>query len=152
MRVPGRERLLESLRRRRLALKQAIKEFTDELVFRARLCWRVASGRLPIEAERRPWDVRADRPVLIDVYDWTNNELVFSVLVWPPLDKDLRNQIAARRALDLRVAHVKDTVLRGAASRKWSMFIETDYGLEWNTARRAWVDSDGHAYEGWHAS
>jgi hypothetical protein len=71
-----------------IAFAGAVGAFLDEAAFRVVLAFRVLFGLAPIEVERRPWDRAIETPALLDVYDWTDGRLIFSVLIWPPVESD----------------------------------------------------------------
>jgi hypothetical protein len=116
--------------------------FIDELVFRLVLAFNVLTGRVPVKAERRWWNRAIETPVLIDVYDWTDERLIFSVLVWPALER------VASHARRERVGEVLEAIARGSAEKAWSVRWEIDGGLRWDADRQVWVGEDGFAYDG----
>jgi hypothetical protein len=132
---------------RSLALRctNATVAFWEEAVFRVTLAFRVLFGLVPIETEKRPWARSVETPALLDVYDWTNDRLIFSVLVWPPLEVDISE---ADDVFYQRIAQVKRTIYKGAEDMLLSTRIHTTYGLRWDASRRCWVDRDHHGYDG----
>jgi hypothetical protein len=128
-----------------LTFANAAGSFLDEATFRLVLAFDVLIGRAPRRVERRWWNRAIETPVLVDVYDWTNERLIFSVLVWPALEGEPREAAYDQQE---RVEQVLDAIARGAAEKMWSTRWELDYGLRWNNRREVWVDSDGHAYDG----
>ena len=128
-----------------LWLADVVGGFIEEAAFRVELAFGVLVGRVPRETEKRTWIRGREIPTLIDVYDWTNDRLVFSVLVWPSLETDAHD---ADYVFHQRVAEVKEAIAAGAADKLWCTRFETDWGLRWNSKRECWVDSDGHAYDG----
>jgi hypothetical protein len=123
----------------------AVGNFTEELIFRLVLAFDVLVGRKPRKVERRWWNRAVETPVLVDVYDWTDERLISSVLVWPPLESSLDNTIHDYRQ---RIEVVTETIAKGAAEKAWSTYWEVDYGLVWSHTRQCWVDGDGHRYDG----
>ena len=123
----------------------ALVAFKDEVAFRSGLAWAVLAGRVPIERERRWWNRAAEAPVLIDISDWQDGRLIFSVLVWPPLESH-----AHRAGLDhdARVRDVKEVIERGSLAMAYTTRFDTDCGLRWDPKREAWVASDCHAFDG----
>jgi hypothetical protein len=119
----------------------------EELVFRVELTFAVLSGRLPLRAERRWWNRATETPVLVDVYDWTDERLIFSVLVWPSLESQTQDAPYDHRE---RVGAVLEAIASGSADRAWSVRWEIDFGLRWDAARQVWVGEDGFAYDGAH--
>jgi len=105
----------------------------------------VLMGRVPRRVERRWWNRATETPVLVDVYDWTDDRLIFSVLVWPSLESSAHD---ADYVCQQRVREVLDTIARGAADKAWSTRWELDYGLRWDHERQVWTGGDGHAYDG----
>ena len=81
----------------------------------------------------------------MDVYDWTTDRLLFSILVWPSLES---NPLEADRVYHQRLEDVLEVIANGAADRAWSTYWQIDYGLSWDVRREAWVSSDGQAYDG----
>ena len=128
-----------------LWLATVVGDFIEEAIFRLGLAFDVLRGRKPQQLERRWWSRSAETPVLIDVYDWTNERLIFSVLVWPSLETDAHD---ADHIYLQRVAEVREAIAAGVADKLWCTRFETDWGLRWNSKRECWVDSDGHAYDG----
>ncbi len=80
----------------------------------------------------------------MDCYDWTTDRLIFSVLVWPPLEAP---DETAEREHQERVESVLEAIAKGAAEKMWSTYWEVDYGLRWNHKRQVWTAQDGFAYE-----
>jgi hypothetical protein len=64
----------------------ALGDFFEEAAFRLVLAFDVIVGRTPRQVERRWWNRAVETPILIDVLDWTDDRLIFSVLVWPSLE------------------------------------------------------------------
>ena len=116
----------------------------EEACFRLVLAAEVLIGRVPRPAERRWWNRAAEVPTLIDVHDWTSDRLLFSVLVWPPLESDAAT---AERDHRQRVEEVLDAIGRGASEKMWSTYWQVSE-LAWDHKRECWVDGDGHAYDG----
>ncbi len=123
----------------------AVGDFLEEAAFRLVLAFDVLAGRMPRHVERRWWNRATETPVLVDVYDWTDERLAFSVLVWPSLESSAQEATYDHRE---RVRTVLGVVSKGAADMIWSTRFETDYGLKWDHARRVWTASDGFAYDG----
>jgi hypothetical protein len=127
------------------AFANAIGGFLDEAAFRLALAFDVIVGRMPRQVERRWWNRAVETPALIDVFDWTEDRLIFSVLVWPTLESSPHD---AGYAHQRRIDEVKEAIVRGAAEKAWSTRFETDYGLRWDNDRQVWTGSDGHAFDG----
>jgi hypothetical protein len=123
----------------------AVGGFIEELLLRLVLAFNVIIGRMPRRVERRWWNRAVEAPVLVDVYDWTDERLIFSVLVWPPLESSLDDAIQDHHR---RLEEVTQTIAKGAAEKAWSTYWEVDYGLVWDHARQCWVDGAGHRYDG----
>ena len=122
----------------------AVGGFLEELTFRVVLAFDVIAGRVPQVVERRWWNRSTETPVLADVYDWTNERLIFSVLVWPPLES---GPGTAERDHRQRVEEVLEAIGKGAAEKLWSTRWEVSE-LAWDNEREVWVDGDGHHYDG----
>jgi hypothetical protein len=136
---------VEVARRYWHAIANALADFIEEVIERLSLAWAVLRGSSPKPLEKRWWNRATETPVLVDVYDWTDDRLIFSVLVWPSLES---NAEEADYVFHQRVAEVKEVIARGAADKAWTTRVETDYGLRWDRNRECWVGSDGHAYDG----
>src|SRR5215211_2779506 len=128
------------------AFANTVGAFLEEAAFRTSLAWAVLWGKAPKPVERRWWNHSIERPVLIDVYDWTNERHIFSVLVWPSLEVPPGHKAA--RAQQERAKQVMRVIHAGAAEMVWSTRCEVDYGLEWNHERQVWTASDGFAFDG----
>jgi hypothetical protein len=102
-------------------------------------------GRVPQRAEKRSWVRSVETPVLVDVYSWVDDRLLFSVLVWPPLETPGKD---APYEHHQRVEAVLEAIAKGAKEKMWSTYWEVDYGLAWDARRECWVDGDGHRYDG----
>ncbi len=127
-----------------LRFADAVGGFIEELIFRAVLAFDVLAGRKPRQVERRWWNRATETPVLVDVYDWTDERLIFSVLIWPSLESSPEE---ADHVFHQRVGEVKEAVARGAADKAWCTRFETDYGLRWDHERQVWTAGDGFAYD-----
>jgi hypothetical protein len=121
-----------------------VGSFLDEAAFRLVLALDVIAGRMPRQVERRWWNRAVETPVLIDVYDWTDERRIFSALVWPSLETSAHDAYAHHQRLEA----VKRVIARGAAEMAWSTRYETDYGLRWDHERQVWTASDEFAYDG----
>ncbi len=128
-----------------VALVASLVAFWYEVTFRASLAWAVLAGRVPVEHERRWWNRAAEAPVLVDVSDWTDERLVFSILVWPCLESDRHR---AGFDHERRVRDVKEAIAKGCTEMAWSTRFDTDHTLRWDQKRGAWVASDGCAFDG----
>jgi hypothetical protein len=124
---------------------EAVGRFFDEAGFRCVLAYHVLAGRVPIQSKKRLWNRRAEVPVLVDVFDWTDDRRFASILIWPPLES--AEEDAAYHHM-LRVEQMKEVICKGAAEMVWSTKLETDWGLEWDHERKVWTCSDGFAYDG----
>jgi hypothetical protein len=118
-------------------------DLIEEAAFRVALASKVLLGRVPLRTERRSWSRVVEGPVLIDLYDWTSERRIFSVLVWPPLEVELPEAYDAHAE---RVEEVIQVISRGAAEKRWSTHWRVDDGLRWDSGRQVWVASDGFAY------
>ena len=127
------------------AFADAVGAFIEEAAFRASLMWAVARGKSPRPVEKRWCNRATEAPVLVDVYDWTNDRHIFSVLVWPALEIP-PSEGGAHRAQEERAKLVRQVIARGAAELTWSTRYEVDYGLRWDQDRQVWVATDGFAY------
>lgn len=127
------------------AAARAASAFLDEVAFRTVLAYHVLMGRVPLESEQRFWNRAIETPVLITVYDWTDDRRIFSVLVWPSLESEVDEALQDQAA---RTEAVKEVIAKGASEMAWSMIMETDYGLKWDHKRTVWTESDGFAYDG----
>jgi hypothetical protein len=96
------------------------------------------------EVEKRYWNRSGERPVLIDVFDWTTDRRICSVLVWPPLESDIHTAYSDH---DARVEQVKQVIAKGASEMAFSTKLEIDY-LTWDPDREVWTTTDGFAIDG----
>jgi hypothetical protein len=128
-----------------LGFANGVGGFIEELIFRLVLAFNVLAGRMPIKAERRWWNRAIETPVLVDVYDWTDERLIYSVLVWPSLESPPEDAPYDHRE---RVGEVLETIARGSADKAWSVRWEIDGDLRWDADRQVWVGGDGYAYDG----
>ena len=135
---------MEVIKRYWHAFADALGSFLDEAAFRLVLAFDVIMGRMPREVERRWWNRSTETPVLIDVYDWTNERRIFSVLVWPSLESSPQD---ADYVYHQRVDVVKQVIAKGVAEMAWSLRYETDYGLSWDPERKAWTTRGGFAFD-----
>jgi hypothetical protein len=140
-------RLAATLVQAWVTFARVVGAFLDECAFRVVLAFRVLFGLVPLEVERRPWDRAIETPALLDVFDWTDGRLIFSVLIWPPLEASASSG-AADDAFYERISDVKQVIYAGAQDRALSTFVETTYGLRWDPGRVCWVDRDRHGYDG----
>ncbi len=99
-----------------------------EARFRVALAFDVLAGRTPQKTDKRPWVQSVEAPILADVRDWTTDRLIFSVLVWPPLEADGRD---SRRIHRQRAEDVMGAFAKGSAEKAWSTYWEVDHGLVW---------------------
>jgi hypothetical protein len=134
-----------SLTRYWYAFANAVGGFIEEAAERLSLAWAVLRGASPKPLEKRWWNRATETPVLVDVYDWTDDRLIFSVLVWPSLEAP--PEIAAH-AQEARAKQVMRVLHAGAAEMAWSTRYEVDYGLRWDAEREVWAATDGFAYDG----
>ena len=125
------------------AFANAVGAFIEEAAFRTSLAWAVLRGRSPKPVEKRWWNRATEPPVLVDVWDWTNDRHIFSILVWPALEVPPER---AARAQQERAKLVRQVIARGAAELTWSTHYEVDYGLRWDHERQVWEATDGFAY------
>lgn len=136
-----RERIAPAL----TALAARVGDAFEEWAFRTSLAFDVLAGRTPQQTHKRPWVRSVEAPVLVDVFDWTTDRLIFSVLVWPSLESSGHDAFRVRQG---RVENVTAAIAKGAKEKMWSTYWEVDHGLVWNHARECWVDGDGHRYDG----
>jgi hypothetical protein len=127
-----------------LRLADAVGGFMEELIFRLILAFKVLAGRVPLRTERRNWSKVVEAPILVDLYDWTNERRIASVLVWPPLEVEPPPE--AYSVHEERVEGLISAIARGAADRRWCTRWEVDHGLRWDKERQVWVARDGFAY------
>ncbi len=115
----------------------------DEAAYRVELAFKVLTGRVPLKVEKRSWSKVVEAPVLVDVYDWTDERRIFSVLVWPPLEAPADEAYSRH---DERVSQVLEVIARGASEKALSTRWDVDYGLAWDAQRQVWTAKDGFAY------
>ena len=127
------------------AIAGAVVAFVAEACFRAELAFDVLRGRVPMVRPRRWWNRNAEHPTLVDVHDWTNERLIFSVLVWPPLEEPIENR---ERDHHERVHEIIRVLHAGTTEMAWSTRYDVGDGLTWDAGREVWVGSDGFAYDG----
>jgi len=127
------------------AFANAVGGFLEETAFRVVLAFKVLSGRVPLRTERRSWSKVVEAPVLVDLYDWTNDRRIASVLVWPPLEAEPSLAYTLHEA---RVEEVIAAISRGAADKAWCTRWEIDDSLRWDPERQVWEASDGFAFDG----
>jgi len=121
--------------------------FLDEAAFRTLICWRVLSGQLPQGIAHRSWKPEREAPVVVNVYDWTTYTLLFSVLIWPPVDVAANTLEKAEFYKGQRAEDVMAAITRGAGQMKWSLLYEREERLQWDRRRAVWVTQDGHAFD-----
>jgi hypothetical protein len=126
------------------AFADAVGGAIEEAAFRASLEWAVLRGKSPKPVEKRWWNRATERPVLVDVWDWTNDRHIFSILVWPALEVPPER---AHHAQQERAKLVRQVIARGAAELAWSTRYEVGYGLRWDHERQVWTARDGFAYD-----
>jgi len=119
--------------------------FIEEAADRTSLAWAVLRGRSPKPVEKRWWNRSTEAPVLIDVWDWTDDRHIFSVLVWPALEVPISEKTPDEAQRE-RAKQVMRVIHAGAAEMAWSTRYEVDYGLRWDHARQVWTATDGFAY------
>jgi hypothetical protein len=125
------------------AFANAVGDFIEEAAFRVGLAFKVLTGRVPLKVERREWSKVVEAPVLVDVYDWTNDRRIFSLLVWPPLEAPADEAYSRH---DERVSRVLEVIARGASEMALSTRWDVDHGLRWDKERQVWTARDGFAY------
>ena len=136
---------MEVIARAWYAFANAVGSFIEEAIFRTSLAWAVLRGKSPKPAERRPWDRAREAPILIEVYAWTDDRHIFSVLVWPSLEVPSERATHTQRA---RARQVIRVINGGAAEMAWSTRYEVTYGLEWDHTRQVWTPEVDLAYDG----
>jgi hypothetical protein len=122
----------------------AVGGFIEEAATRTSLAWAVLRGGSPKPVKKRWWNRGLEVPTLVDYYSWVDERLIFSVLVWPPLESDPATAEHDHRE---RVSEVMEAIARGATEKMWSTRWEVSE-LAWDHKRECWVDEDGHAYDG----
>ena len=135
--------MAEALVRAWHAFANAVGAFIEEAAFRTSLAWAVLRGKSPKPLEKRWWNRATETPILVDVWDWTTDRHIFSVLVWPALEVPPEK---AARAQQERAKQVMRVIHAGAAEMAWSTRYEVDYGLRWDHERQVWVATDGFGY------
>ena len=126
-----------------LAFADGIGDFLDKTAHRLSLAWAVLLGRMPLQREKRWWNRATEIPAIVNVYSWTDERLIFSVLIWPSLES---NPEDADYVFRQRVGQVKEAIAKGAAEKMWSTRFEVDFGLRWDHKRQVWTGADGFAY------
>jgi hypothetical protein len=126
-----------------LTFADVVGGFIEEAAFRVALAFDVLRGRKPQRVERRWWNRATETPVLVDVFDWTTDRLIFSAIIWPSLESAPES---AENDMHERTEQVLDAIARGASQRMWSTRWELDYGLRWDPDRQVWTATDGFAY------
>ncbi len=126
-----------------LRLADAVAGFIEEAIARTSLAWAVLRGKSPKPLKKRWWNRSLEAPVLIDVYDWTDERHIFSVLVWPALEVPRER---AAHAQEERAKQVMRVLHAGAAEMAWSTHYAMDYGPQWDHKRQVWAATDGFAY------
>ena len=134
----------ETLARWWVAFATVAFDFMEELIFRLWLASNVLRGKVPQKAAQRWWNRAVEVPVLVDVYSWVDERLIFSTIVWPPLESAPRT---AERDYRKRVEEVLGVIAKGASEKLWSTRWEV-CELAWDNEREVWVDGDGHHYDG----
>jgi hypothetical protein len=107
----------------------------------------VLRGHLPRTIEHRSWKPEREAPIVVNVYDWTTYTLLFSVMIWPPVDVTANTPEKAENYKLQRAEGVMAAITRGAAGMSWSLLYETEERLSWDKRRAVWVTHDGVAYE-----
>jgi hypothetical protein len=129
---------------------EVIGNFLDEAAFRALICWRVITGRVPQKIEHRGWDRSREAPIVVNVFDWTTYTLLFSVMVWPPVDVSEAQAGTLEKAEYFQRHRAEDVmacISRGAGRMGWSLLYETEERWAWDRRREVWVTRHGYAYE-----
>ena len=127
------------------AIAARVGDFFEEWAFRTSLAFDVLAGRLPMVRPRRWWNRATEPPTLIDVYDWTAERLIYSVMVWPRLEDPVQNSHRDHRE---RVRQVLEVLHAGATDMAWCTRYEVDRALRWDHERQVWVGFDGFAFDG----
>jgi hypothetical protein len=84
------------------------------------------------------------------LYDWTTYTLLFSVMVWPPVDVSEAQADTLEKVEYFQQHRVQDVmrcISKGAGGMGWSLLFETEERLIWDRRREVWVTEDGHAFE-----
>jgi hypothetical protein len=86
---------------------------------------------------------------VVNVYDWTTYTLLFSVMIWPPLDVEANTLEKAEFYKGQRAEDVMRTISKGAGQMKWSLLYEREERLVWDRRRAVWVcqENPGAAYD-----
>lgn len=140
-----RRRISRGARRTGAVFADAVGSFMEEAAFRVMLAGAVLSGRTPVQVERRLWNRATEAPVLVDAFDWSDDRLIFTLLVWPSLESQPRE---APYAHERRVREVKESFGKVCQDLAWCTRFETDRGLRWDADREVWIGSDGYAFDG----
>ncbi len=125
-------------------VRDAVSSAAREAGFRISLAWSVLLGRFPIYRERRWWNRATETPILVDVEDWRDERLLFSILVWPSLESSVPT---ALRDQETRTRQAKEAFGRACNDLAWTTRFDTDFGLRWDPEREVWTAADGFSYE-----
>ena len=127
-----------------LRFANAVGGAIEELIFRVVLASKVLAGRVPLRTEKlREWSKVVEAPVLVDLYDWTSDRRIASVLVWPPLEVEPPEAYSLHEE---RVEEVIAAISKGAADKAWCTRWEVDRGLRWDSDHQVWIAADGFTY------
>ena len=136
---------MEVIARWWLRFADAVAGFMEQAEDRVSLECAGVWGRSYMPLERRWWNRATENPVLVDVYNWTDERLIFAVLVWASLEAPLEKASYAQHE---RAKQVVRVLHAGAAEMAWSTRYEVDYGLRWDAKREVWTGEDEFAYDG----
>jgi hypothetical protein len=129
-------------------LAESLDNLLDEAAFRGLISWRVITGRMPQVIEHRSVDLSREVPIVVNVCDWTTYTLLFSVIVWPPVDVSEAQADTLEKAeayKQMRAEDVMRAISKGAAGMSWSLLFETEHNVRWDRRREAWITEDGAA-------
>jgi hypothetical protein len=111
------------------------------------ICWRVLTGQLPQRIEHRSWNRQREAPIVVNVHDFSTTTLLFSVLIWPPLDVSANTPAEADAYQLERAEAVMACITKGAGGLGWNLLYEREERLHWDKRRAVWVTQDGHGFE-----
>ena len=125
--------------------REWVGPFLAACAFRVGLAFDVLAGRVPRVSPRRWWTRSVETPLLVEAYDWTDERLLFSVLVWPALEEPATDSYHLQRE---RTRQVLEVLHRGAGELAWSTRYDVHDGLVWDDERQVWAGPDAFPYDG----
>jgi hypothetical protein len=138
-------RYTEALKRLWTGAVDWLGALLEEVAFRLEVAFKVLVGRVPLERAQHKWLRHQRTPVEVTVYDWSTNRLLFSVIIWPPLEREGYEYL---EDFEERIQDIKQVIATGVGERGWSTLLRTNYGLEWDHRREVWTDGQGHHIDG----